>query len=98
VLGGRADDVLPDEDREVFAEELFDLGVFRTLERRAVRLTAHRIMTQPPPIVYICAIFQEESYNTELPNAKASRRPCKCRLMKYRAITPHAVGVGTVVQ
>ena len=73
VLGAPANDVLPDSYGEVLAEELFDLGVFRTLERRAMPVKAHKDISQPPPIVYICAIFQEESYNTELPNAKAPR-------------------------
>ena len=56
VLGGRADDVLPDEDREVFAEALFDLGCFRKLERRLIP----RFRTA----IYIRAIFQQESYDT----------------------------------
>jgi hypothetical protein len=57
VLGAPANDVLPDSYGEVLAEELFDLGVFRTLERRAMPVKAHKDISQPPPIVYICAIF-----------------------------------------
>jgi hypothetical protein len=57
VLGAPANDVLPDSYGEVLAEELFDLGVFRTLERRAMPVKAHKYISQPPPIVYICAIF-----------------------------------------